>query len=96
MMVQRIQRVGWRSRRLKTDAARVVKKSRCSTDRLAKYFNALGPFAEIVEAVYECRSSGLSSDFGCTNNSHSGKANEDVGAPAELGYPTSKCPNVKN
>jgi hypothetical protein len=65
-------------------------------DRLAKYFNALGPFADIVEVVYVCRSSGLSSDFGCTNNSYSGKANEDVGAPAELGYPTSKCPNVNN
>jgi hypothetical protein len=57
---------------------------------------ALSLIAEIVEAVYYCRSSGLSSDFGCTNNSHSGKANEDVGAHAELGYPTSKCPNVKN
>jgi hypothetical protein len=65
-------------------------------DRLAKYVKARSPFAEIVEAVYECRSSGLSSDFGCTNNSHSGKANEDVGAPAELGYPTLKCPNVNN
>jgi hypothetical protein len=32
-------------------------------DRLAKYFNALGPFAEIVEAVYDCRSSRLSSGF---------------------------------
>jgi hypothetical protein len=65
-------------------------------DRLAKYFNARGLFAELVEAVYDCRSSGLSSDFGCTNNSHSGKANEDVGAPAELRYTTSKCPNVNN
>jgi len=64
-------------------------------DRLAKYFNARGLFAEIVEAVYDCRYSGLSSDFGCINNSHSGKANEDVGAPTELGYPNSKCPNVK-
>jgi hypothetical protein len=44
-------------------------------DRLAKYFNALGLFAEIVEAVYDCRSSGLSSDFGCKNNTHSSKAN---------------------
>jgi len=58
-------------------------------DRLAKYFNALGPFAEIVEAVYDCRSTGLSSGFGCKNNSHSSKANEDVGATAELGYPSS-------
>ena len=64
--------------------------------RLAKYVKARGPFAEIVEAVYDCRSSGLSSDFGCTNNSHSGKANEDVGAPAEFDYPTSKFLNVKN
>ncbi|MCX6963998.1 MAG: hypothetical protein NTW41_01410 [Verrucomicrobia bacterium] len=47
------------------------------------------PFAEIVAAVYDCRSSRLPSGFGCTNNSHSGKANEDVGAPAELGYPSS-------
>jgi len=57
---------------------------------------ALSLIAEIVEAVYDCRSSRLSSGFGCTNNYHSSKANEDVGAPAELGYPTSKCPNVKN
>jgi hypothetical protein len=55
--------------------------------RLAKYVNARGPFAEIVAAVYDCRSSGLSSGFGCRNNSHSGKANEDVGGPAELGIP---------
>jgi hypothetical protein len=60
--------------------------NRCS-DRLAKYVKARGPFAEIVEAVYDCRSSGLSSGFGYTNNSHSGKANEDVGGPAELGIP---------
>jgi hypothetical protein len=64
-------------------------------DRLAKYFNALGPLTDIVATVYDCRSSRLSSGFGCINNSHSGKANEDVGAPAELGYPNSKCPNVK-
>ncbi len=57
------------------------------TRRLAKYVNAWGPFAEIVAAVYDCRSSRLSSGFGCTNNSHSGKANEDVGGPAELGIP---------
>jgi hypothetical protein len=44
-------------------------------DRLAKYFNALGPFAEIVEAVYDSRSSGLSSGFGCKNNSHSSNGN---------------------
>jgi hypothetical protein len=44
-------------------------------------------FAGIVAAVYDCRSSRLSSGFGCTNNSHSGKANEDVGGPAELGIP---------
>jgi hypothetical protein len=67
---------------------RVVKKSRCAApDRLAKYVKAGGPFAEIVAAVYDCRSSRLSSGFGCTNNSHSGKANEDVGGPAELGIP---------
>jgi len=41
----------------------------------AKYVNARGPFAEIVEAVYDCRAGGLSSGFGCTNNSHSSKAN---------------------
>jgi hypothetical protein len=56
---------------------------------------ALSLIADIVATVYDCRSSGLSSDFGCINNSHSGKANEDVGAPTELGYPNSKCPNVK-
>jgi hypothetical protein len=43
--------------------------------------------ADIVEAVYDYRSSGLYSGFGRKNNSHSSKANEDVGAPAERGYP---------
>jgi hypothetical protein len=57
---------------------------------------ALSLIADIVAAVYDCRSLGLSSGFGCKNNSHSSKANEDVGAPAERGYPTSKCPNVNN
>jgi hypothetical protein len=47
---------------------------------------ALSLIAEIVAAVYDCRSSRLSSGFGCKNNSHSSKANEDVGAPTELGY----------
>jgi hypothetical protein len=55
----------------------------------------LSLITDIVAVVYDCRSSGLSSGFGCKNNSHSGKANGDVGAPAELGYPNSKCPNVK-
>jgi hypothetical protein len=63
---------------------------------LAKYVNARGPFAEIVEAVYDCRSSRLSSGFGFKNNSHSSKANEDVGAPAEIGFHSSNGPNVKN
>ena len=43
--------------------------------RLEKYVKARGLFAEIVEVVYDCRSSGLSSDFGFTNNSHSSQAN---------------------
>ena len=50
---------------------------------------ALALVADIVAAVYDCRSSRLSSGFGCKNNSRSSKANEDVGAPAELGYPSS-------
>jgi hypothetical protein len=57
--------------------------------RLAKYVNTRGPFAEIVEAVYDYRSSRLSSGFGCTSNSHSSKANGKVGAPAELGQTSS-------
>ena len=55
-----------------------------------------GAKASLVVGKNNGVSSGLSSDFGCTNNSQSGKSNEDNGAPAELGYPTSKCPNVKN
>jgi hypothetical protein len=57
---------------------------------------ALSLIADIVAVAYDCRSSRLSSGIGCTNNSHSSKANEDVGAPAERAYPTSKCPNVNN
>ena len=37
---------------------------------------ALALIADIVAAVYDCRSSRLSSGFGCKNNSHSSKANE--------------------
>jgi hypothetical protein len=89
MMVQRIQRVGWRSWRSKTDAARVLKKSRCAApDRLAKYVNvwALALIAGIVAAVYDCRSSRLSSGFGCKNKLLSSEANEDFTASAEQGY----------
>ena len=35
---------------------------------------ALALIADIVAAVCDCRSSDLSSGFGCKNNSHSGKA----------------------
>jgi hypothetical protein len=42
---------------------------------------ALALIADFVAAVYDCRSSRLSSGFGCTNNSHSSKANENVGDP---------------
>ena len=45
---------------------------------------AISLIADIVAAVCHRRSSDLSSGFGCTNNSHSGKANEDVGAPCVL------------
>jgi hypothetical protein len=54
--------------------------------RLAKYVNARGPFAEIVAAVYDCRSSRLSSGFGCKNKLLSSEANEDFTASAEQGY----------
>ncbi len=77
----------WRSRQFKTAAARVGKNQDSATDRLTKYVKVRGPFAEIAEAVYDCRSSRLSSGFGCKNNTHSSKANEDVGGPAELGIP---------
>jgi hypothetical protein len=40
-----------------------VKIQHRSSDMLAKYVNARGPFAEIVEAVYDRRSSRLSSVF---------------------------------
>jgi hypothetical protein len=57
--------------------------------RLAKYVNARGPFAEIVEAVCDCRSSRLSSGFGCKNKSLSSEANEDFTASTEQGYTSS-------
>jgi hypothetical protein len=36
---------------------------------------ALSLIADIVAVVYDRRSSGLSSGFGCKNNTHSSKAN---------------------
>ena len=74
---------------LDKDTAMVGKNSTSKLGYACEYVNARGPFAEIVEAVYDCRSARLSSGFGCTNNSHSSNANKDVGAPTELGYPAS-------
>ena len=37
---------------------------------------SLSLIADIVAAVYDCRSSRLSSGFGCKNKPHSSKANE--------------------
>ncbi|NDG71518.1 MAG: hypothetical protein EBY32_09485 [Proteobacteria bacterium] len=57
---------------------------------------ALSLMADIVAAVYNCRSSGLSPAFGCKNNLYSSNANEDIHAPAELWYPSSSWPNLNN
>jgi hypothetical protein len=46
----------------------------------------LALIAGIVAAVYDCRSSRLSSGFGCKNKLLSSEANEDFTASAEQGY----------
>ena len=48
---------------------------------------ALSLIADIVAAVYDCRSLPFR-QVGYKNNSHSSNANEDFGAPTELGYPS--------
>ena len=60
-----------------------------NTKMRAIYVNvwALTLIAGIVAAVYDCRSSRLSSGFGCKNKSLSSEANEDFTAVASRGIP---------
>jgi hypothetical protein len=74
------------SRRLQQEWVKITMQPRIGLPNMSKR-GAISLIADIVAAVYDCRSSGLSSCLGCKIIPHSSKANGPLLLLPNLGIP---------